>query len=251
MRKKIVAGNWKMNLKFEEGKELTEEIVERVSNTKKQCEVILFPSFIHLAAVQRITEGYSVKIGSQNNHEQENGAFTGEISAAMLKSVGVNYGLVGHSERRTYFNENNESLLAKTQALLEEKIKPIFCCGEALEDRKNENHFKIVEGQLEVLWSLSPEDLESIVIAYEPVWAIGTGETASAEQAQEMHAFIRTLIQKKKGDGAAETTSILYGGSCNPSNAKELFAQPDVDGGLIGGASLKIDDFMSIIKAID
>lgn len=251
MRKKIVAGNWKMNLTFEEGKALTEEVVERVSSSKKQCEVVLIPSFIHLAAVQRISEGYSVRVGSQNNHEKEKGAFTGELSATMLKSVGVNYGLVGHSERRTYFSESNEQLLAKTQALLAENIKPIFCCGEALVDRKNENHFKVVEEQLEVLWSLDPEVFENVVIAYEPVWAIGTGETATAAQAQEMHAFIRNLIQQKKGESIAESTSILYGGSCNPSNAVELFVQADVDGGLIGGASLKIDDFMSIIKAID
>lgn len=251
MRKKIVAGNWKMNLSFEQGKELTEEIVERVSNNKKHCEVVIIPSFIHLAAIQRITEGYSVKIGSQNNHEKENGAFTGEVSAAMLKSVGVNYGLVGHSERRTYFNESNETLLAKTEALLAENIQAIFCCGEQLADRKNKKHFNIVEDQLKVLWNLKPEEFEHVIIAYEPVWAIGTGETASAEQAQEMHAFIRDLIKKQKGEKSAEATSILYGGSCNPSNAKELFAQADVDGGLIGGASLKIDDFMSIVKSFN
>jgi len=251
MRKNIVAGNWKMNLSFKQGKELTEELVERVSSNKKHCEVVLIPSFIHLAALERITEGYSVKIGSQNNHDKENGAFTGEVSASMLKSVGVSYGLVGHSERRTYFNENNEILLAKTGALLAEGIKPIFCCGELLADRKSDNHFSIVENQLKVLWNLKDEEFEQVVIAYEPVWAIGTGETASAEQAQEMHAFIRDLIKLKKGQNSADFTSILYGGSCNPSNAKELFAQADVDGGLIGGASLNIDDFMSIIKAID
>ena len=251
MRKKIVAGNWKMNLTFQQGKELTEEVVERVSNTKNNCEVIIIPSFLHLAAVERLTEGYSVKIGSQNNHEKTNGAYTGEVSASMLKSVGVNYGLVGHSERRTYFNENSNTLLAKTEALLNENIKPIFCCGEALEDRKSEQHFKVVEEQLQVLWDLPSPAFEQVVIAYEPVWAIGTGETASAQQAQEMHAFIRSLIKENKGESIADSTSILYGGSCNASNAKDLFAQTDVDGGLIGGASLKIDEFMSIIKAID
>ncbi|MEQ8623965.1 MAG: triose-phosphate isomerase [Vicingaceae bacterium] len=251
MRKKIVAGNWKMNLTFKQGKELTEEVVERVSNTKRKCEVILIPSFIHLAAIERITEGYSVKIGAQNNNENKDGAFTGEVSASMLKSVGVNYALVGHSERRTYYHESDETLLAKSKALLAEDIKPIFCCGEALEDRKNERHFDIVKDQLEVLWSLKPEEFEHVIIAYEPVWAIGTGETASAEQAQEMHAFIRDLIKKQKGEKSAEATSILYGGSCNPSNAKELFAQADVDGGLIGGASLKINDFMSIVKSFN
>ena len=251
MRKKIVAGNWKMNLTFEEGKNLTEEIVERCSSTNKACEVIIIPSFIHLAAVYRISEGYSVKIGSQNNYINESGAFTGETSAPMLNSVGVSYGLVGHSERRNYFKESDALLLEKIEALITHKIQPIFCCGESFEDRNNRHHFTVVKQQLGILWSLSNHDFKQIVIAYEPVWAIGTGETATAEQAQEMHAFIRGLVKENMGESAANDISILYGGSCNASNAKSLFAKPDVDGGLIGSAAINIDDFMSIVKSFD
>lgn len=251
MRKKIVAGNWKMNLSFEEGKNLTEEIIERCSNAKKACDVIIIPSFIHLAAVHRIADGFSVKIGSQNNYINESGAFTGEISAAMLKSVGVSYGLVGHSERRTYFNEHNSLLLEKVEALIAQNIQAIFCFGENQEDRKNKQHFTTVKEQLEILWSLSAHDFKKIILAYEPVWAIGTGKSASAEEAQEVHAFVRGLVKEKMGESAANDISILYGGSCNASNAKSIFAKPDVDGGLIGSASINIDDFMSIVKSFD
>ncbi len=248
-RKRIVAGNWKMNLSFEEGKNLTEEIVER--NSSENCEVILIPSFIHLTGVQRIADGYSVKLGSQNNHHKESGAYTGEVSVSMLKSIGVHYGLVGHSERRKYFQEDDDLLLKKTKALLSQGIKAIYCCGEQAADRKEENHFSVIDKQLSKLWTLSEEDFQKIVIAYEPVWAIGTGVTATADQAQEMHAYIRGIIRENKGTEVADSISILYGGSCNPSNAKELFLQEDVDGGLIGGASLNADDFMSIVKSFD
>lgn len=251
MRKKIVAGNWKMNLSFEEGKQLTEEVVSRISNVSQEIEIILFPSFIHLAAIHRLTDGYRIKIGSQNNHHQNEGAYTGEISSSMLKSVGVKYGLVGHSERRIYFKESDDDLLAKSKALIQSGIHVIFCCGESLESRKKEDHFNHVKRQLAPLWTLNEREFAQISIAYEPVWAIGTGETASADQAQEMHAFIRQQVKVAFSETVSEETSIIYGGSVNPSNASSLFAMDDVDGGLIGGASLKVDSFLEIAKNLN
>lgn len=248
MRKKIVAGNWKMNKNLAEGKVLVKDILND-SSMAKGVEVILIPSFIHLSSLTELTKKSSIKIGSQNNHEQESGAYTGEVSSSMLADLGVAYGLVGHSERRTYNAETEEQLLAKTKALLSKEISPIFCCGEHLQERKAGKYFETVQEQLEVVFKLNEADFLNTVIAYEPVWAIGTGETASAEQAQEMHEFIRKVIAEKYNQTIADSTSILYGGSCKPSNANELFAMEDVDGGLIGGASLNAADFIGIINA--
>jgi len=239
-----------MNKTLKEGKSLADEIIDKVKDLGVNKEVILIPPFIHLTSLNKIAHESEIKIGSQNNHTEESGAYTGEISAEMLKSVGVLYGLVGHSERRTYNAETDEELYGKTKALLSQSIQPIFCCGEQLEDRKAGHHFQKVEQQLELLWKLSDEEFEKIVIAYEPVWAIGTGETASSEQAQEMHAFIRGLVEQNKGRDIAQNTSILYGGSCKADNAEELFSKADVDGGLIGGASLQAESFVAIIAAL-
>tara|TARA_B100001109_G_scaffold95150_1_gene77346 strand:+ start:323 stop:1066 length:744 start_codon:yes stop_codon:yes gene_type:complete len=246
MRNKIVAGNWKMNLSVKEGVELVNALKEM--NLANEVQTIVIPPFTHLYAVSQKLEGSEIKVGSQNNHQAEEGAFTGEVSAKMLKQIGVEYGLVGHSERRTYFHEDNLILKSKLDALLKNNIKAIFCCGESLEERKSGQHFNTVRDQLSVLWDLSSTDFQQIIIAYEPVWAIGTGETASSDQAQEMHEFIRSEVKQHFGD-LADSTSILYGGSCKPGNAQELFAQKDVDGGLIGGASLNATDFAAIINA--
>lgn len=246
MRKKIVAGNWKMNLDLDEGKNLVKNLIQEELSTEVEC--VLIPSFVHLSELGKLIEESSLKLGSQNNHAEAGGAYTGEVSAAMLRSVGVAYGLVGHSERRVYQQEKSEVLAAKMRQLFENEIKPIFCCGESLNERKNAQHFETVEKQLQPLWKLKPKEFEQVVIAYEPVWAIGTGETASAEQAQEIHAFIRAQVQKHFGTLAADCC-ILYGGSCKPNNAHELFSQEDVDGGLIGGASLIAKDFAAIVNA--
>lgn len=248
MRKKIVAGNWKMNKSLEEGKTLAQEIMND-SSRDTQVEAVLIPPFIHLASLNELISGSDVKIGSQNNHEEKSGAYTGEISSAMLAGVGVQYGLVGHSERRTYNAETDEQLLAKAKALLSEGIQPIYCCGEHLEERKVGKHFDTVLEQLNVIFKLEAEEFVKCVIAYEPVWAIGTGETATSEQAQEIHEFIRNSIKERYTQEIADQTSILYGGSCKPANAKELFSMPDVDGGLIGGASLVASDFVAIINS--
>jgi triosephosphate isomerase len=248
MRKKIVAGNWKMNNTLSEGINLAQEIINK-NVLNKDVEIILIPPFIHLASLTELSKDSMVCIGSQNNHEQSSGAYTGEVSSSMLADLGVQYGLVGHSERRTYNNETDEQLLAKTNALLNQNITPIFCCGEHLQERKSGKHFDTVKKQLEVAFNLNEEEFKKLVIAYEPVWAIGTGETASSDQAQEIHAFIRGCITKKYSEETAENTSILYGGSCKPGNARELFAMRDVDGGLIGGASLDASDFSVIINA--
>jgi len=250
MRKKVVAGNWKMNLDFEQGKQLAEEIVNRIHLLPEDTEVVLMPSFIHLAAIQRISYGYGIQLGAQNVAAFEDGAYTGEISAGMLKSLGVQYCLVGHSERRQYFMENNEDLLTKIKLLLQHGVKPIFCCGEELVSRQNEDHYKVVAKQLTPLWELSETAFSQLLIAYEPVWAIGTGQTAGKEQAQEMHASIRNLISEKISKEIAEKTSILYGGSVKPENAATLFHQEDIDGALVGGASLKTDDFTAIVNCM-
>ena len=256
MRKKIVAGNWKMNLKLEEGKQLCSEIAEFVkknplSTLKGQPEVIMFTPFIHLSSIAEAVSGIDkLGAGAQNCHTQEKGAFTGEVSAEMIASVGAQHVLVGHSERRSYFGETDEILAAKTAIALKHGLQPMFCCGEVLDERNANKHFEVVKEQLEKgLFWLDADAFAGVVIAYEPVWAIGTGVTASPAQAQEMHAYIRSIIAGKYGQQVADSTSILYGGSCNAQNAAELFANADVDGGLIGGASLKAADFTTIIQS--
>lgn len=249
MRKNIVAGNWKMNTTLDEGVELANNVNTLLKDKKANCEVIVCVPFTHLTSVNAVIEPELVKMGAENCSEHAKGAYTGEVSASMVKSTGAEYVILGHSERRQYFGENNDQLLAKTILALQNDLKPIFCVGEVLEERENGTYNDVVKSQVEALFSLSPEDFSKIVIAYEPVWAIGTGKTATADQAQDMHAHIRKVIEDKYGKEIADNTSILYGGSCKPSNAKELFAKSDVDGGLIGGASLKAEDFMGIIEA--
>lgn len=250
MRKNIVAGNWKMNTTVGEGVELANEINTLLKEKKANCDVVICVPATHLVAVNGVIDDV-VGLGAENCSEHESGAYTGEISAAMVKSTGANYVILGHSERRQYFGETNEQLLAKTKLALANNLTPIFCIGEVLEQREDGSYNEVVRGQIEALFSLSAEDFAKIIVAYEPVWAIGTGKTATAEQAQDMHANIRAAIAEKYGKELADDTSVLYGGSCKPSNAKELFAKPDVDGGLIGGAALKADSFMGIIEAFD
>lgn len=251
MRKKIVAGNWKMNKNLEEGKTLASEIVKRADSLKNDAIMVLATPFIHLTEVSAILNGSkNIFLGAQNCNDHESGAYTGEISVAMLKSVGVKYVIIGHSERREYYGETNEWLAKKLDIVLANGMTPIFCCGEPLEIRDKETHVAYVQKQLtESLFHLSKEDLLKVVIAYEPIWAIGTGRNATAEQAQEIHAEIRGHLAEKYGNDIADQISILYGGSCKPSNAKELFEGKDVDGGLIGGASLKAEDFLGIANA--
>jgi triosephosphate isomerase (TIM) len=250
MRKNIVAGNWKMNLGFDEAEDLIDQINEELETFDAKPTIILCPSYPYLELTSDMAEEGLFSCGAQNVAQWNNGAYTGEISAQMLDSIGVEYCIVGHSERRKYFNETSEEIAQKVDRLIENDIIPIFCCGEALEQREAGNHFDVVENQIkESLFHLSEEQILDLVIAYEPVWAIGTGKTATSEQAQEMHAHIRSLLEKKYSKEIAQEISILYGGSCNSKNAKELFANKDVDGGLIGGASLKKDDFIAIIKS--
>lgn len=245
MRKKIVAGNWKMNTDLIQAIDLVQQI--RLSHYNKNALLIIIPPFPFLYSIVEATNNSVIQVGAQNCSKYKNGAYTGEVSAEMLNSVGVKYVIVGHSERRTYFKETNQELAEKINECLNNHLIPIYCCGELLEDRTNENHFEVVKTQLsEGLFHLSSNQMKGVVIAYEPVWAIGTGVTASPEQAQEMHHYIRQFISKKFDTSVANSIPILYGGSCNPLNAKELFALPDVDGGLIGGASLKAVDFVSI-----
>ncbi|MCE7057758.1 triose-phosphate isomerase [Algoriphagus sp. AGSA1] len=252
MRKKIVAGNWKMNMTFEEGQSLTSEILNMIKDEHSGDAIaVLNPPFPHIFPVKKlIREAKNVFIGAQNCSDKDAGAFTGEVSAKILASFGVQYVIIGHSERREYFKEGNDTLAQKVKIALENGLTPIFCCGESLEIRTAGTHEANVKFQLtESLFDLNPEDFSKIVIAYEPIWAIGTGKTASSEEAQDMHAALRRHIASKYGKDIADNTSILYGGSCNPKNARELFAKPDVDGGLIGGASLKSRDFVDIIKS--
>ena len=251
MRKNIVAGNWKMNTTLEEGVELANEINAQLKDLEHNCNVIICVPFTHLTSVNAMLEPELIGLGAENCSEHSKGAYTGEVSAAMIKSTGAQYVILGHSERRQYFGETNEQLISKTRLALENGLIPIFCVGEVLEDRENGNFNAVVQGQVEALFSLSPEEFSKIIIAYEPVWAIGTGKTATAEQAEDMHAFIRKVISEKYGAEIANDTSILYGGSCKPENAKELFSKPDVDGGLIGGAALKADSFIGIVKAFN
>ena len=251
MRKNIVAGNWKMNTTLDEGVELANEINTLLEGKKKNCDVVICVPFTHLTSVNAVINPDVIGLGAENCSEHDKGAYTGEVSAAMVKSTGATHVILGHSERRQYFGENNEQLLAKTKQALANGLTPIFCVGEVLEERENGTYNDVVKSQVEALFSLAPEDFAKIIIAYEPVWAIGTGKTATADQAQDMHAHIRKTVEEKYGKELAGNTSILYGGSCKPGNAKELFAKADVDGGLIGGAALKADSFMGIIEAFD
>lgn len=250
MRKNIVAGNWKMNTTLQEGVALAEEVNEALASRKANCDVVICVPFTHLASIAAKINQNILGLGAENCADHEKGAYTGEVSAPMVASTGATYVILGHSERRQYYSENAEILRAKVALALENKLTPIFCIGEVLEEREADKHFDVVKAQIvDGLFNLSAEDFGKIILAYEPVWAIGTGKTASADQAEEMHAFIRKTVEEKYGKEVAENTSILYGGSCKPSNAKELFAKPDVDGGLIGGASLKCADFMGIVDA--
>ncbi|AKP50674.1 triose-phosphate isomerase [Cyclobacterium amurskyense] len=252
MRKKIVAGNWKMNCLLEEGQKLTSEIVNMIKDEPiKDVQVILNPPFVHLHGVKKLIAGVdNIYLGAQNCSDQNSGAYTGETSAAMLTSFGAEFVIIGHSERRAMFNESNELLTEKTKQALSNNLTPIFCCGEPLEIREAGTHEAYVTKQLtESLFGFSEEEVKKLVIAYEPIWAIGTGKTASSDQAQEMHSAIRQHLSSKYGKTVAEGISILYGGSCKPDNAKEIFSKADVDGGLIGGASLKSRDFVDIAKS--
>ena len=247
MRKNIVAGNWKMHKTHSETIALIEEITLKKQNNS--TEIIVAPTFVNLQTAVTISEGNNITVAAQNMHQAEGGAFTGEISASMLTDIGVNTVILGHSERRAYFHETDALLANKVDTALKHKMRVIFCFGEELKDRQKDNHFNVVEYQLrDALFHLQKSDWSNIILAYEPVWAIGTGETASPEQAQEMHAFIRSLIEKVYGNDVAENVSILYGGSVKPENAKEIFSKKDVDGGLIGGAALKADDFLAIVN---
>lgn len=249
MRTQIVAGNWKMNKNLEETEALLSELSAKLPNT--EAEVIVAPTFVNLSLAVNHLQNSVIQVAAQNMHFAESGAYTGEISADMLLNIGVEIVILGHSERRAYFHEDDTLLSKKVDTALDKNMRVIFCFGEELEDRKSGNHFSVVESQLtNAIFHLNPTQWKNIVLAYEPVWAIGTGETASPEQAQEMHAFIRKTIREVYGEEVAGGVTILYGGSVKPGNAEEIFSKPDVDGGLIGGASLKCDDFTAIIEAI-
>ena len=248
MRTQIVAGNWKMNKNLDETEILLSELSAKLPDSS--AEVIVAPTFVNLASTVRQLQNSVIQVAAQNMHFAENGAYTGEISADMLLNIGVEIVILGHSERRAYFGEDDALLAKKVNTALDKKMRIIFCFGEELEERKSGNHFSVVESQLKnALFHLDQNQWKNIVLAYEPVWAIGTGETASPEQAQEMHAFIRKTIKDAYNE-VAEGVTILYGGSVKPNNAAEIFSKPDVDGGLIGGASLKCDDFTAIVEAI-
>jgi triosephosphate isomerase len=251
MRKQIVAGNWKMNNDLEASKSLVKKIAKGLKKIKvKNTRVIVAPTFVSLAKVASKVKGSKIEVAAQNMHQAKSGAFTGEVSAEMLKSVGVEIVILGHSERREYFGETDAILAKKVDAALENNMEIIFCFGEVLADRKAGKHFEVVENQIKnALFHLDAPAWKNIILAYEPVWAIGTGETASPEQAQEMHAFIRKIIADEFNDDVAENVSILYGGSVNPGNAKEIFSKEDVDGGLIGGAALKDDSFLALVQS--
>ncbi len=248
MRKNIVAGNWKMNMNHQEALALYNGLISNESEMDENVQVIIAPPSIYLSEFSQIKSN-RIALAAQNCNENEKGAYTGEISAGMLENLEVQYCLVGHSERRAYYGETNELLKKKVDALLQSERTPIYCFGEVLSDRETGNHFNIVKEQvIKALFHLNEQQIIKVVFAYEPVWAIGTGVTASPEQAQEMHEFVRELLAEKYGQTTAEAISILYGGSCKPANAKELFANPDVDGGLIGGAALKIETFVPVVN---
>lgn len=250
MRKKIVAGNWKMNTNLQEGVALAKEINEALKAAQPKCDVIIAVPFTHLASINAVIDPAKLGLGAENCANHKSGAYTGEVSAPMVASTGATYVILGHSERRQYYGETSEILKEKVALALENNLTPIFCIGEVLEERENGTYNEVVKKQIEeALFNLSAEDFGKIILAYEPVWAIGTGKTATPEQAEDMHAWIRSVIAGKYGEEVAANTSILYGGSCKPSNAAELFAKPDIDGGLIGGAALKCADFMGIVNA--
>jgi triosephosphate isomerase len=253
MRKKIIAGNWKMNKNFEEGMALVSEVSNMVNDEYNgSAEVVFVPSFIHINAVSRMIAGSkNMSSGAQNCSNHASGAYTGETSAAMIKSCGAKYVIIGHSERRQYFNETNDWLAKKVDAVLANDLHPIYCCGETLEERENNSHFDVLKSQIsEGLFHLDEAAMRKIVVAYEPVWAIGTGKTASTAQAQEIHAFIRGLISEKYNNETAQSITIQYGGSVKADNAAELFSAPDIDGALVGGAALQSRSFTDIIKAM-
>lgn len=252
MRKNIVAGNWKMNTTKPEACKLASEVVEACAKLSADVSIIIAPPFTQLDAVSTCIADSKVELSAQNCADHKSGAYTGEVSVDMLKAIGCQWTILGHSERRQYYGETDAKLVEKTKLALEAGLGVILCVGENLEEREAGKHFDVCEAQIKnVLYNFSAEDMSNIVVAYEPVWAIGTGKTATSEQAEEIHAYIRKVIADKFGSEVAEETSILYGGSCKPSNAKELFAQKDIDGGLIGGAALKAEDFMQIAQAFD
>ncbi|MGG7034205.1 MAG: triose-phosphate isomerase [Flavobacterium sp.] len=250
MRTKIVAGNWKMHKNALETEDLLNELISKLP-TDKEVQIVVAPTFVNLASAVSHLEYTNIHVAAQNMHQAEGGAFTGEISANMLTSIGVNTVILGHSERRTYFHETDALIASKTDTALKHDMTVIYCIGEILKDRQAGHHFNVVENQLkDGLFHLKAKDWQNIILAYEPVWAIGTGETASPEQAQEMHEFIRETVKNHYGKEVAENISILYGGSVKPDNAAEIFGKPDVDGGLIGGAALNANDFAAIVNAI-
>ena len=247
MRKNIVAGNWKMNTTVPEGIELAKAVVARSAEVPAEVKLIVATPFTHLYPVAEVVKGTVVGLSAENCADHAKGAYTGEVSADMLVSAGCEYTILGHSERRQYYGETDEKLVEKTKLALGAGLKVILCVGENLDEREAGKHFDVCEAQIKnVLYNFTAEDMKNIIVAYEPVWAIGTGKTATSEQAEEIHAFIRKVVADKFGAQVADDLTILYGGSCKPSNAKELFAQPDIDGGLIGGAALKADDFIAI-----
>ena len=253
MRKLIVAGNWKMNTGIEEGTKLAEDINKYLStkNLPENKKVIIAPPYTHLYPVSKVIDPSKLILSAQNCASTENGAFTGEVSAKMLQEIGVNVVILGHSERRAYFKEDNETLLKKVKIALKYGFDIIFCVGESLEQRENNKHFDVIKEQIsETIFKLNKDEFKKVIIAYGPVWAIGTGKTATPDQAQEIHEFIRNKIKENFDENIADSTTILYGGSCKPSNAKEIFSKKDVDGGLIGGAALKCEDFSKIIEAL-
>ncbi len=250
MRKKIVAGNWKMNKNLQEGIALATELNDMLKAEKPNCDVVICTPFIHLAKVSEIINPALLGLGAENCADKASGAYTGEVSAEMVKSTGAQYVILGHSERREYYKETPEILKEKVLLALQNGLKVIFCIGESLAEREAGRQNAVVKAELEgSIFNLTPKQFSNIIIAYEPIWAIGTGKTATSEQAEEIHAYIRSVIATKYGQQLADETSILYGGSCKASNAPELFTKPDIDGGLIGGASLKVQDFMGIIDA--
>jgi triosephosphate isomerase (TIM) len=251
MRKKLITGNWKMNTTSLTSKDLLTGLVSGLSDEiLEKIEVVVCPPFTSLAAAGEIIKNKKIRIGAQNIHQKNEGAFTGEISAPMIKSLNCNYVILGHSERRQYFGETNHLINAKVKNALKNNIKPILCVGETLDERENNVHKKIVDEQVTLcLKDLTKDDMKNVIIAYEPVWAIGTGKTATPEQANDMHIAIREALENLFGKEAAESTRILYGGSMNDKNASELLAKPDIDGGLIGGASLKVESFINIIES--
>ena len=250
MRKNIVAGNWKMNTTLQEGVALAKNVNEALMGVEPKCDVVICVPFTHLASVNEVIDSTKLGLGAENCADHKSGAYTGEVSASMVSSTGATYVILGHSERRQYYGETSATLKEKVALAFENKLTPIFCIGEVLEERENGTYHEVVKAQIQdALFHLSADDFSKIILAYEPVWAIGTGKTATADQAEEIHAYIRGLIADRYGKEVAENISILYGGSCKPCNAKEIFSKPDVDGGLIGGAALDAPSFMGIVTA--